>query len=171
MELDYQVILKGMPEELATEIGGSVAKMIANVKANSEDLDLRRVERIIITTEFATELQELTKSTASGNPILHTNEEYAVAVAKILLLPKAGDDGFEIVPVIDANVVAILALGDPEKDAEGINYVTHLLHHELVHVHDDDNKKIDAFYNEMLKTQYAGICSLGHLPRHAGLNM
>ncbi|MBK8465917.1 MAG: hypothetical protein IPL32_08810 [Chloracidobacterium sp.] len=153
MESDYQIVLKGMSDEIASIVSEAVAKTIHNIELANENLDLRRIERIIICTDFAGELQNLSASTASGNPITHTSEEYATAVAKVLLLPKNGD--FEIVPVINANIIAILGLGDQEKDSDAIDYVTHLLHHELCHVH-DDNKKIDAYRDDMLRTSYVG---------------
>ncbi|MCA1636461.1 MAG: hypothetical protein LC802_22925, partial [Acidobacteria bacterium] len=151
MESNVQITLKGMHEEFANEIGNAVAGI---VRALTEHLDFRRMRRIIITTDFAGELEELSRQTASGSPITHTNEEYAVAVAKVMLLPHG--DEIEIVPVINANIAAALVAQDPDNnDEERFNNVVHYLHHEFCHVH-DDNKKIDALYAVMLRHSYGG---------------
>lgn len=142
-----------MPEEVASAIGLAVAETIGNIQSANPNLDLRRVERIIICTDFAKELDDLSTSAASGNPITHTNEDYATAIAKVMLLPK--NDDFEIVPVINANIASVLGYPDQESDVGGVDSVTHFLHHELCHVH-DDNKKIDAYREDMLKTRYFG---------------
>jgi hypothetical protein len=133
-------------------------------------LDLRRMYRIVVAADFAGELAELSAATASGEPITHTDEEYGIAVAKVLLLPHG--ENYEIVPVIDARyALGLLALEDADEGAEGTNggaeedaefspselfgIVLHGLHHELCHVH-DDNKQIDAFGGLMLSPLYSG---------------
>jgi hypothetical protein len=154
MDLNYQITIKGLEEKPATDIGNAVSEVINAIHQVDEILDFRRMHRIILTADFAKELEELSSSTASGNPITHTNEEYAVTVAKVMLLPRGEE--FEILPIINANVAAALVrenLADKEKDS--FRNVVHLLHHELFHVH-DDNKKIDAFPQIMLRHRYTG---------------
>lgn len=133
MESDLQIIIKGVEEELATDIGNAVAETIKAFKQVDKNLDIRRMHRIILPADFSGELAALSGETASGAPITHTNEEYAIAVAKVLILPR--DSGYEIVLVINANDAADLA----PKSKEGYKaqeFLTglHLLHHELCHV-------------------------------------
>jgi len=112
------------------------------------------MHRIIVTNNFAGELAELSTATASGNPIEYTNEEYAVAVAKVLLLPRG--DEIEILPVVSANIAAGLVAEDHSHyDSEIFRSALHIIHHELCHVH-DNNKKIDAFPEVLLKKRHAG---------------
>jgi len=112
------------------------------------------MHRIIVTTDFAGELAELSKHTVSGIQISHTNEDYAIAVAKVVLIP-AGD-GFEIIPILNAQYAAALVPEDSEGyNADNFYYILHLLHHELCHVH-DDNKKIDALHDVMFHHEYKG---------------
>lgn len=151
MESNVQITLKGLEEEFANEIGDAIARIVRTL---AEYLDFRRMRRIIVTTDFAAELKELSSQTASGHSIMHTNEEYAVAVAKVILLPHG--DECEIVPVINANIAASLVMHDPDNfDEERFNNVIHYLHHEFCHVH-DDNKKIDALHDVMLRHCYGG---------------
>jgi hypothetical protein len=151
MESDLQITIKGLPDELANNVGNAVASIIKNFEASNPSLDFRRMHHVIIASDFAGELAALSCATASGNPITHTNEEYAVAVAKILLFPRA--EGYEILPVINAHVAMVLT--QPEQNPEGFQYVVHLLHHELCHVH-DENKQLDAFPNIILRHKYSG---------------
>jgi hypothetical protein len=120
------------------------------------------MHRIVVAADFAGELAELSAATASGNPITHTNEEYAIAMAKVLLLPRGED--YEIVPVLGAKyALALLASDDMEGTDEAAefspselrNIVLHSLHHEICHVH-DYNKQIDAFGTLMLSPYYSG---------------
>ena len=154
MEQDLQIIIKGLPEDVGCAIGNAVATAVRTFKEADNDLDFRRMHRIVVTVDFAGELSELSAATVSGNTITHTNEDYAVAVAKVMIIPRG--DEFEIVPVINANIAAALAQEDPESfDRERFRSALHFLHHELCHVH-DDNKKIDAFASHLLRTRYSG---------------
>lgn len=154
MEPDLQITLKGLPEDIGCAIGNAIATAVRTFKEVDSELDFRRMHRIVVTTDFAGELTELSAATASGNSITHTNEDYAIAVAKVMIIPRG--DEFEIVPVVNANIAAPLAQEDQENfDRELFRSALHLLHHELCHVH-DDNKKIDAFASDMLRTRYRG---------------
>jgi len=142
MELDCQVTVKGLPEETSRRIGNTVAGMVKALSQGDEALDLRRMSDIVITVDLAGELAELSRRTASGNPITYTAEAYATAIGKVLILPR-GDDR-EIVLVLDARI-------------RGFSAPTayHLWHHELCHVH-DSNKHLDAFPTIMLRQCYEG---------------
>lgn len=154
MEPDLQITVKGIPEKLAHDIGNSLIDVINAFANDGHVLDFRRMHRIIVTNDFAAELAELSKVTASRNPITHTTEEYAIAVAKVLLLPRGSE--IEILPVVSANVAAGLVSEDPSYyQSETFRSTLHLIHHELCHVH-DDNKKIDAFPEVILKQSYEG---------------
>lgn len=154
MESDLQITIKGVQEELAKKIGYAVADAIRAFKQVNEDLDIRRMHRILLPADFAGELNELSGKIASGNPITHTNEEYAIAVAKVLILPR--DEEYEIVLVVNANVAAALAPENKEdRNSQEFRTVLHLLHHELCHVH-DNNKQIDAFNGIILRQRYVG---------------
>lgn len=144
-------------------VGKAVLKVVSTLKRSGGGLDLRRMHRIIVAEDFAEELAELSAATASGEPITHTDEEYAVAVAKVMILPRGED--YEIVPVISAHyALALLSPGDADEDVEEdtefssselFDIVLHGLHHELCHVH-DYNKAIDAFGTLMLSPYYTG---------------
>lgn len=154
IESDLQITIKGVPEESATNIGNAILEAVRAFNETDKDLDLRRMHCIIVTADFSRELEELSSSTASGNPITYTDEEYAVAVAKVMILPR--DEELEILLILNAHVAAALAPENPEGyQTEGFRTVLHLLHHEMCHVH-DDNKKIDAFQKIMLRHSYVG---------------
>jgi len=154
MESDIQIIIKGVQTELAKNIGNAVFGAVKAFKQANENLDISRMHRIILPADFAGELADLSRETASGSSITYTNEKYAIAVAKVLILPR--DDNYEIVLVINANVAAALAPKNKEynKSQEFLTAL-HLLHHEICHVH-DDNKKIDAFNGIILRHSYKG---------------
>ncbi len=114
--------------------------------------------QIVVAFDFAGELAEISKQTTSINQITHTDEDYAIAVAKVLLLPDADD--YEIRPIISAIcAIALLPKANHEYDVDTFHYCRHLLHHELCHVH-DINKKIDALYGITPRDFYYGEDSL-----------
>jgi hypothetical protein len=84
VEQDLQITVKGMNDELALNIGYAIASVLSALEG---PLHFRRMHRVIATAEFGAELKELSTATASGNAIIHTNEDYAIAVAKVLLIP------------------------------------------------------------------------------------
>jgi hypothetical protein len=150
------ITVKGPLGEYAPLIGEAVGEVIHALAEADPSLDFRRMRRVIVTTDFAGELKELSAQTASGQLITHTEEEYAVAVAKVVLLPH--EEGIEIVPVFNAMVASGLLWNEEESDAVNENRrraVTHYLHHEFCHVH-DDNKKIDALPGVILRQAYSG---------------
>lgn len=157
MGADVQIIVNGLTDEHAKATGEVVAGIVRTLDENDDILDLRRMHKIIITTDFAGALNSLTAETKSGDPITYTNEEYAFAVAKINLLPD-GDD-FKIVPVINASIVnaafELSSNGSVNYIQDQLKFAVHLFHHELFHVH-DDNKKIDALREVMLNHRYVG---------------
>lgn len=151
MESDLQITVKGLEGGFASQVGEAVGDVVREL---NNQLDFRRMHRIVVTTDFAGELKELSAQTVSRNPITHTNEDYAVAVAKVMLLPLGNE--YEIVPVINAHIVSVLATeNEDDLNEDQFNNVLHYLHHELCHVH-DDNKKIDALHDVMLKQPYVG---------------
>jgi len=154
MEPDCQVTVRGLPEPVAQSIGEALFAVVKTLAQARDPLDLRRMRRIVVTTDFAGELTELSRSTTSGNPITYTHEEYAIAVGKLVALPR-GDGDYELLLVIDARIAAWLALEDSDGcDSEDSQTAVHLLHHELCHVH-VGNKIIDTFPPRMARRSWS----------------
>jgi len=154
LEPDLQISVKGLSTEIAQSISNAIAGIVHAFVGSEQFLDFRRMHRIIVASNLAAELAELSNDTASRAPITHTNEEYAVAVAKVLMLPREGT--IEIVPVVSAQLAQDLVLNESSSsENDRFRTAVHLIHHELCHVH-DDNKKIDAFPGVFLKHSYTG---------------
>ena len=142
MEPNINVTIRGIDENLANSIGHVMGDAVATLEDFEVKIDLRRMYRIVVTTDFAGELSNMSGNVTSGEFQTHTDEEYAVGVAQVRVLPLDGN--FEFVPVIDAQIAANL-VQDNEEGYKSDEFKTslHLLHHELCHVH-DYNKKLDA---------------------------
>ena len=65
MQTNTEIQITGVREDIANELGEAVADVVREL---SQELDFRRLRRIIITTDFAGELKELSSQTASKNP-------------------------------------------------------------------------------------------------------
>jgi len=154
MESDIKLTIKGLDSELAHEFGKYINILLSLLNKPERGFDLRRMHRIIVTSDFASELVNFSNERGIGKPITHTNEKYGVAAAQVHILAR-GDD-YEIVPIIDACLATALV----DKDyANPIDLsqadAIHILHHEFCHVH-DNNKKIDAFGPMLLNQSYVG---------------
>lgn len=155
MNTNLKIIVKGLPEDISTRLGNTIGVVIQSLLKAGVELDLRRLNQIILTTDFNAEMIELSKRSVSGNLITYTNEEYAVAVAKVFIFPYEGD--FENILVFNANIASGLLI---DEDSEGSNkelFETslHYLHHELSHIH-DNNKKLDGLKEWMLSYRPSG---------------
>lgn len=152
IEPDLVVTVSGCADEIGRELAYAVQAVVLNLTKNYPELDFRRMHRIIVTTDLGSELASLSASTASKNPLTHTNEEYGTAVAQVLVLPR-GENEPEIVPVFSASIVA--ALIEKDQKREIAEWMFHALHHEFCHVH-DDNRKLDAMPHIMLRHRCEG---------------
>ncbi len=155
MQGDLQITVKGLPEESATKFGNTVGVIIKALINAMPRLDLRRMHQVILTTDFAAEMVELSKRIESGNLITYTSEEYATAVAKVFIFPYEND--YENLLVFNANVAAGLLMHKESEsyDQERFDAALHLLHHELCHVH-DNNKKLDVLSEWMMRHSVIG---------------
>lgn len=154
LEPNLQVSVKGIEEEAGYEVAHAVAETLQAFMQIDQDLDLRRMQQIIVATDFAGALSEIVPITASRKFIEYTNENYATAVARTLILPH--DDDYKIFLVLSAHIFSWLNAKDQSHhESETYRSVLHMFHHELCHVH-DNNKKIEAFPKEILKKQYMG---------------
>lgn len=115
------------------------------------NLDLRRLSKIIVTTDLENEVNRLTNEVDKDfkSTYLTKNRSYA----KVVILPNSND--FEMVLVLRNDFVKCL---NHKHDGESLvlhEDAIHIFHHEMVHIH-DNNKKIDAFPQEMRSHSYYG---------------
>jgi len=149
MESTLNIIADSIADESASHLTSVLKTIINRLQSDFERLDLRRMNRVIITANLGNTLLELYGGNKSKATF--TEEKYATAMAKVVLLRK--DSGFEIVPVIDSRL--LLPFTNREITDTALAYLFHLIHHELCHVH-DENQKIAAFPDIILKTTYIG---------------
>jgi hypothetical protein len=89
IEQDLQISVNGCGGDLGQKMAEAVQAVVIYLVEKFPQLDLRRMHRIIVTADFGGELAALSGLTASKNPITHTNEEDGMAVAQVLILPRA----------------------------------------------------------------------------------
>ena len=142
MEPDLNINIKAtLKDEFARKIGLAIIDAIKAFEKFDSNIDFRRMHRIIVASDYAGELANLSLNPQSTEP-RYTNEEYGVGIAQVRTIPYGGS--FEFVPVINASIAAGLVQDNEEGyNSEEFKTTLHLLHHELCHVH-DNNKKLDA---------------------------
>ena len=123
-----------------------IAENILSIIKKFDNLDLRRLHNIVVTDELDKELTD--------NTSCFKNFSDSLAYAKVVLVPKC--DEFELVIVIRTDFSVNLI----EENVNSMNHskylnTLHVLHHELCHVH-DYNQRIDIFKNNFFKTRNNG---------------
>ncbi|TIO76172.1 MAG: hypothetical protein E5X74_21555 [Mesorhizobium sp.] len=151
------ITVSGLTDEAAKGLAFRVAALVGELTGidRPRPLDLRRMKRMVFAADYAAALEDEVGD--SGRRVAPTREDYAVGVAKVIVLRLDGSD-FEIVPVFDVNTFAVLGDNYEEMEQERKDWfhrILHMLHHELCHVH-DDNKKIDAMPAATLGKVWAG---------------
>lgn len=127
----------------------SLVKEITALLERFNELDLRRLDSIIVTNHFERDIEKITtsKSAIFKNKYLSLKK----TLAKVLTLPT--DDDFKFILIMRTSYAKnLLKIDDnlmPYNDA------VHVFHHELGHVHDNNNK-IDKFKVQMKTSSYKG---------------
>lgn len=148
MKNDIELQINGLNEE----ISAALAQVLTSLLQEFSSLDLRRLNKIIVTTQFEEELLGLnTRKTTTKN--FHLNNKNTLA--KVITLPLQQD--FEMVIVMRSSYA--LNLLNLHKNTMAYADALHVLHHELAHVHDNNNK-IDRFKTHMIQSKYQGKDSL-----------
>lgn len=150
IEPDLQLTIKGLPEDLAQPLGQVLVRVIQTIA--EPDLNLANLHRIIVARDFPEELEALSQTRPGLRPATFTNEEYASAVAQSVPMPRE-DGGIDFVLVFNAAMVFPIAAPDADEDTR--LFCAHMIHHELCHVHDDNNK-IAALPNTVLTKAWEG---------------
>lgn len=126
-----------------------LVKEITNLLQRFNELDLRRLDSIIITQNFERDIEKITSSSKSifKNRYLSRKK----TLAKVLTIPD--NDDFKFVLVMRTSY----ARNFLKFDDNIITYhdAVHIFHHELGHVHDNNNK-IDKFKQLMKTSSYKG---------------
>ncbi len=145
MKEDLIIKINGLSDNISLKI----VDKIQNIISSFSYLDLRRFNKIIITSYFDRDIEVLTtqKQSIFKNKYKASNDTYAL----VLTIPK--EDSYELLLVIKNQFVKNLL-----EDSKNIKYkeAFHILNHELAHIH-DNNKKIDSFENIMKNNKYKGV--------------
>lgn len=147
MLANINVHIDGLSEVESLIILENIKKLIKSYF----NLDLRRLVKIIVSTDLDKEVDKLTHSSNKDfkSTYLTKNRSYA----KVVILPNSSD--FDMVLVLRNDFVRCL---NHKHDGESLllyEDAIHIFHHEMVHVH-DNNKKIDAFPLQMKEHKYSG---------------
>ncbi|WP_072680592.1 hypothetical protein [Arcobacter sp. LA11] len=145
---DINIKINGLTEKVSLEVVSALKDIVDNFSS----LDFRRLEKIVITSNFERDVESLTSAnqTSFKNRYRANQDTYAV----VLTIPKKDD--FELVLVIKTSFITNI-LTSHEK--QSYKDAFHIIHHELAHIH-DNNKKIDIFKDLMKTTKYKGKSSI-----------
>ena len=146
---DLKIQINGLNETDSTIL---VEEITALLKKFNE-LDLRRLDSIIITENFERDIEKITSPKSAIFKNRYSSQKQTLA--KVLTLPT--HDDFKFILIMRASYAINLLKHDDNlsiyRDA------VHVFHHELGHIHDNNNK-IDKFKDQMKNSSYKGKQSI-----------
>ncbi|HFF7161572.1 TPA: hypothetical protein ACGEGE_000538 [Yersinia enterocolitica] len=138
MEPDLNISLEGFSTEEEANIIGNLVINATKTLSESLNLNISKLKAIVIAYDFATALQRVTSAYNHTLPSSFTNSKQGMAVGQ--LVSKMSSNGLcdEYTLVLSVNFFNGL-FNDEGKvvvNDIGVKEVIHLIHHELVHVHE-----------------------------------
>lgn len=138
MEPDFSVSVEGHFEEGEAQRLGKFAFDVTKALAEGCKLNISKLKKIVISPDFASALQKATSEYNHKAPSSFTQSKQATAAGQ--LVTKTGPDGqpeeFTLVLSTSFFVALFNEEGRYVASDEGVKIALHLLHHELIHVHE-----------------------------------
>lgn len=155
MEPDLIISLEGFSSESdANTLGNTVMDAIRTLHQQFQ-LDISGLKRVVISTDFASALSSVTTEYGHVLPSSYTNSKQAKAIAQ--LVTKGSKEEFTL--VLDINFFFDWFNSEYQLEINESNLppVLHLIHHELVHIHEknvltqlDPSRLIDNYDDALL---------------------
>lgn len=158
MEDNLNVSVQGFNNvDTARMLGKLTLEAIRSLE-NAHKLDISKLKKIVISFDFSSALETISDEYNHKSKATFTNSKQAIAVAK--LLAKMEDDGkvSEYTLLLSWDFFIEIFESDGSISLENISHVLHRLHHELIHIHEDNknsfdsNRVVDDYDHAMLTT-------------------
>lgn len=157
MENDLIISLKGFGDENTANLIGNFTSTVIKELEKEYKLNISKLKKILITYDFETALDEIAKEYGYESSS-YTNNEHVTAIAQ--LQPKLDNTGLysEFTLVLNITFFYELFNKDGSISFDNISNIIHMMHHELIHVHEkneckfDAGKLVDEYDNSILMT-------------------
>jgi len=155
MEKDLMISLEGFDNESdATSLGNTVIHVI-RVLHEKYQLDLAKLKRVLISSDFAGSLKKVTEDYGHKSDPSYTNSKQAKAIGQMVI--KGACEEFTLVLSTDFFFEWFNSDGRLEVSESNVSAVLHRIHHELIHIHEknvlaelDVSRSIDSYDEAML---------------------
>lgn len=157
MENDLIISLQGFGDEKNANLIGNFTSTIIKELEEKYKLNISKLKKIIITYNFETALDEIAKE-YGYNSSSYTNNEHVTAIAQLQSKLDSGGLYSEFTLVLSIAFFDELFNKDDSISFDNIRNIIHMIHHELIHVHEkneckfDAGKLIDEYDNAILMT-------------------
>lgn len=143
MEKDLVISLKDFSDESAANMIGNFTVILIKQLEKQTQLNISKLKRVLISYDFEAALADVAKEYGYHSSS-YTNSEQAVAIAQ--LQPKLTEDGLcsEFTLVLSITFFYDLFKEDGSISFDNINNIIHLMHHELIHIHEKNESRLDA---------------------------
>jgi hypothetical protein len=155
MEPDLIISLEGFSSESdANSLGNTVMSAIRALHQQYQ-LNISGLKRVVISTDFASALTSVTMGYGHVSPSSFTNSKQAKALAQ--LVTKGAKEEFTLVLDINFFFDWYNSEGQLDVNKSNLPSVLHLIHHELIHIHEknvltqlDPSRLIDSYDDALL---------------------
>lgn len=143
MENDLIISLQGFSDEKNANLIGNFTSTVIKELEEKYKLNISKLKKIVITYDFDTALDEIAKEYGHKSSS-YTNNEHVTAIAQ--LQPKLDSRGLysEFTLLLNITFFYELFNKDGSISFDNISNIIHMMHHELIHVHEINECKFDA---------------------------
>ncbi|MGI2130385.1 hypothetical protein ACRN93_03535 [Shewanella baltica] len=155
MESDLMISLEGFPSESDANLLGNTVMYAIRTLYQQYQLDISRLKRVLISTDFASALASVTTGYGHVLPASYTNSKQAKAIAQLII--KGANEEFTLVLDINFFFDWFNSEGKLVINESNLPAVLHMIHHELIHIHEknvltqlDYSRLIDDYDDALL---------------------
>lgn len=134
---------QGFSDENTANIIVNFTAILIKELVKQNKLNISKLKRVLITYDFESSLADIAKEYGHKSSSF-TNSKQAVAIAQ--LLPKLTDNGLysEFTLVLSVGFFYDLFNKDGSISFDHASNIIHMMHHELIHIHEINESKFDA---------------------------
>ena len=144
MENDLIISLQGFSDENTAKLIGNFTSTIIKELEKEYKLNISKLKKILITYDFDKALDEIAKEYGYKSSS-YTNNEHVTAIAQ--LQPKLDSKGLYSEFTLVLSIAFFYELFNKDgsiSSFDNISNIIHMMHHELIHVHEINECKFDA---------------------------
>ncbi len=158
MEDNLNVSVQGFNNVDTARMLGKLILEAIRALESAHELDISKLKKVVVSFDFPSALKIISDEYNHESEVTFTNSKQAMAVAKLLAKMEGNGEISEYTLLLSVDFFIEIFDSDGGISLDNISHVLHRLHHELVHIHEDNknsldpSRVVDDYDNAMLMT-------------------